>query len=141
MGWAVSSGPIRIGPRIQYSQKKNKKTDTRRIRIYGVSDTYPYPICIGYAIRHQTDVSVNSTFLSTMAQISETVGQIICYRSFSKRPRSPDVWVMTRESEIIKLSTRILTYYMIGANWKRNIADLHWYKLLHQHETSCFTKK
>ena len=32
--------------------------DTSRIRIHDVSDTYPYPIHIGYAIRHQTAVSV-----------------------------------------------------------------------------------
>ena len=32
--------------------------DTSRIRIHDVSDTYPYPIRIGYAIRHQTAVSV-----------------------------------------------------------------------------------
>jgi len=32
--------------------------DTSRIRIHDVSDTYPYLIRIGYAIRHQTAVSV-----------------------------------------------------------------------------------
>jgi len=32
--------------------------DTSRIHIHDVSDTYPYLIRIGYAIRHQTAVSV-----------------------------------------------------------------------------------
>ena len=35
-----------------------KKSDTSRIRIHGVSDTYPYPIRIGYAIRGFLQVSV-----------------------------------------------------------------------------------
>jgi len=38
--------------------ENNTKSDTRRIRILGVSDTYPYPIRIGYAIRAFLDVSV-----------------------------------------------------------------------------------
>jgi hypothetical protein len=38
--------------------ENNKKSDTPRIRIQGVSDTYPYLIRIGYAIRGFRDVSM-----------------------------------------------------------------------------------
>jgi hypothetical protein len=38
--------------------KKKKKSDTLPIRIGGVSDTYPYPKRIGYAIRAARDISV-----------------------------------------------------------------------------------
>ena len=38
--------------------ENNTKSDTRRIRILGVSDTYPYLIRIGYAIRVFSEVSV-----------------------------------------------------------------------------------
>ena len=38
--------------------ENNTKSDTRMIRILGVSDTYPYPIRIGYAIRGFSEVSV-----------------------------------------------------------------------------------
>jgi hypothetical protein len=38
--------------------ENNKKSDTPRIRIQGILDTYPYPIRIGYAIRGFRDVSV-----------------------------------------------------------------------------------
>jgi len=38
--------------------ENNKKSDTLRIRIQGVLDTYPYMIHIGYVIRGFRDVSV-----------------------------------------------------------------------------------
>jgi hypothetical protein len=38
--------------------KNNKKSDTPRIRIGRVSDTYPYPKRIGHAIRLFPEVSV-----------------------------------------------------------------------------------
>ena len=38
--------------------ENNTKSDTRRIRILGISDTYPYQIRIRYAIRVFSEVSV-----------------------------------------------------------------------------------
>ena len=43
LGWAVSKVQICI-QRPYPIFKKIKKTDTPKIRIHGVSDTYPYPI-------------------------------------------------------------------------------------------------
>jgi hypothetical protein len=39
-------------------REKKKKSDTPPIRIGSVSDTYPYPVRIGYAIRDAMDVSM-----------------------------------------------------------------------------------
>ena len=58
-GWAVSVMRIRIRPVSDHvSNIREKKKDTLRTRIGGVSDAYPYRIRIRYAIRGPSDVSM-----------------------------------------------------------------------------------
>lgn len=47
-----------VSAHVSKNRQKIRKSDTPRIRIGGVSDTYPCPIHIGYTIRPFLDVSV-----------------------------------------------------------------------------------